>query len=684
MKLLGLFQRGRAVRWAAAAGGGALIVAMTVVGVRGRLAAAVQTRLEEATGHRVLVATAALVPGGVAARNITVFGAPPFEAEPLAHIDRLEVRLGGRRGWFSPAAVRIDGLDLDYLRAGSIDNVANARPRVSGGDAAGAGVRITVASGRLRGTIQLHGGPRVLLRARGLSLDVTPAGERVFRLEGPAAEVAGWMTVSARELTGSSARDGSIVVRADSAALAVPGGGSLAHEVALRGIFAPHRTELTVTREPGQDGPRAGPGLRAALRIDGQGGQLAFDATQIALHPLHAWLDRLGLQVDDTRADLHLLASREAGRPEIRFEVDLRARGFGLQGPAIDRVGWLDLALEAHAAGALVVGARAGTPALVRIERAEIEALGARLIASGWTELGPTPRGSWSVRTPPGAPLDCGPLLAGQPAPVRDALAGLRLAGSLGLLASVTFDAAGWDGLSLELGLDPVCDVLAEPTVLAGLQRTLLAGAAPAGAPVALPLGRYHPDFAPLGSMPAHLIAAFLTAEDGRFFLHQGFDLEMIRRALAHDLEMRAFAKGGSTITQQLAKNLFLPRSRTLARKLEETVLAWRLQKLVPRKRMLELYLNVIELGPQIRGVKQAARAYFGKELAELRPIESAHLAALTPNPRGLARRFRDGRVDDGWMQRLYDLLGMMNRSGRLSRSDLTAARAGKLTLRKI
>ena len=99
---------------------------------------------------------------------------------------------------------------------------------------------------------------------------------------------------------------------------------------------------------------------------------------------------------------------------------------------------------------------------------------------------------------------------------------------------------------------------------------------------------------------------------------------------------------------------------------------------------MLELYLNIIELGPGIRGVKQAARAYFGKDPSALRPIESAHLAALTPNPAGLARRFRDGRVDDGWLQRLYDLLGMMNRSGRLSRSDLATARAGTLTLRKI
>jgi len=89
-------------------------------------------------------------------------------------------------------------------------------------------------------------------------------------------------------------------------------------------------------------------------------------------------------------------------------------------------------------------------------------------------------------------------------------------------------------------------------------------------------------------------------------------------------------------------QNLFLPQSRTLARKLEETVLAWRLQTKLPRKRMLELYLNVIELGPHIRGVKQAARAYFGKELGDLRP-SSRLICRATPNPQGLARRFRDG-----------------------------------------
>jgi monofunctional biosynthetic peptidoglycan transglycosylase len=184
--------------------------------------------------------------------------------------------------------------------------------------------------------------------------------------------------------------------------------------------------------------------------------------------------------------------------------------------------------------------------------------------------------------------------------------------------------------------------------------------------------------------MPKHLPSAFLTSEDSKFFHHHGFDMDMIRHALAQDLENRSFDRGASTITQQLAKNLFLTHRRTLARKLEEAVLTWRLQKLLSKDRVLELYLNVIELGPGIRGVKEAAHIYFGKDVSELTPLESAHLAALAPNPHVLARRFRDGQVDEGWQQRLYDLLGMMKRHGRLSAAELTAAHTSKLVLRDL
>jgi hypothetical protein len=611
----------------------------------------------------------------VVARDVIVFGAPPFEAEPLARIERLEVRLGGPRGFWSPSDLLADGVEVEYLGTGAIDNVG---PRVTGGGGSGGPApRLRVRRGRLRGMIHPGHGPRVYLRARDFSLDVGPEGDRSVALEGVVAEVAGWMTATIPELVVNSEARGAISVHGESASLAVPGGGPLVEELTVAGSWSSGRAELTISREPGAGRPKASPRVRATLRADQQGAQLALDAGDLALRPLHAWFDRLGVLLDGTRADLHLLASLDAGRAEVPFELDVRARGLDLHNPAIDNRTWHDFPLELHATGALEPAARK-----LKLDSGELEAAGLRLAIDGWTELGAVPRGSWRVRTP--APLACGRLLAGVPQPVREALTGMKLAGNLGLAISIGFDAAVWDTLSLDLRIDPLCDVTAEPTALASLLPTLRSGAPPPPGSPPLPLGSYDPDFAPLARMPAHLPAAFLTAEDGRFFLHNGFDLEMIRRALAHDLEMRSFAKGGSTITQQLAKNLFLVQSRTLARKLEETVLAWRLSRLLDKKRMLEIYLNIIELGPGIRGVKQAARAYFGKELSALRPIESAHLAALTPNPAGLARRFRDGRVDDGWLQRLYDLLGMMNRSGRLSRSDLATARAGTLTLRKI
>jgi hypothetical protein len=652
-----------------------LLVGLALLLVRSRLAASVEARIERATGHHATVGSASLHGRTVVARDVVVFGAPPFQSEPLARIDRLEVKLGGPRGFWSPADLLAEGVELEYLGTGAVDNVG----RLPGGNgtAAGPSPRLRVRHGSLRGMIQPKHGPRVFLRARDFSLDVGAEGDRSVALEGLVAEVAGWITATVPELVVTSEARGAVSVHGESASLAVPGGGALVEELTVAGTWAPDRAAFTVTREPGEGRPKASPRVHASLRADSDGLQVSLDAADLALRPLHAWLDRSGLLVDGTRADVHLLTSLEPGGHELPFELDLRARGLDIRNPSIDARPWRDLPVELHARGALDPRSRRA-----KIEAGDLEALGLRLAITGWTELGAVPRGNWTVRTP--APLPCGRILADAPEPVRDALAGMKLAGNLGLSISVGFDAAAWEALSLDLGLNPLCEVAAEPTALSTLLHTLRTGAAPPPGTTSLPLGSYDPDFAPLSKMPAHLPAAFLTAEDGRFFMHQGFDVEMIRRALAHDLEMHSFAKGGSTITQQLAKNLFLQQTRTVARKLEETVLAWRLGTLLEKKRMLEIYLNIIELGPGIRGVKQAARAYFGKELSELKPIESAHLAALTPNPAGLARRFRDGRVDDGWLQRLYDLLGMMNRSGRLSRSDLATARATTLTLRKI
>jgi monofunctional glycosyltransferase len=127
---------------------------------------------------------------------------------------------------------------------------------------------------------------------------------------------------------------------------------------------------------------------------------------------------------------------------------------------------------------------------------------------------------------------------------------------------------------------------------------------------------------------------AVLVAEDDAFWQHEGVDFEQLQESIVKDWARRQFARGGSTITQQLAKNLYLSPSKNPLRKLREWVIARRLEAELKKARILELYLNVIEWGDGVYGVEAAARTYFGKAAAELGPSESALLAAAIVNPR--------------------------------------------------
>jgi monofunctional biosynthetic peptidoglycan transglycosylase len=124
------------------------------------------------------------------------------------------------------------------------------------------------------------------------------------------------------------------------------------------------------------------------------------------------------------------------------------------------------------------------------------------------------------------------------------------------------------------------------------------------------------------------------VAEDVKFLGHAGLDWEAIQESLRRDIRERRFARGGSTITQQLAKNLFLSTSKDPIRKLRELVLARWLEEDLSKRRILELYLNVIEWGDGVYGCEAAALRYYGKRSADLDAQEAAGLAAMIPNPR--------------------------------------------------
>ena len=138
----------------------------------------------------------------------------------------------------------------------------------------------------------------------------------------------------------------------------------------------------------------------------------------------------------------------------------------------------------------------------------------------------------------------------------------------------------------------------------------------------------------PIWSVSRHLIHAVIAAEDQKFFGHEGVDWEAIKKSVETDRARGGFVRGGSTITQQLAKNLFFTTEKSITRKLRELVVARWLEGDLTKKRILELYLNVIEWGDGIYGAQAAARRYYAKPVSDLEAVEAAGLAAMIPNPR--------------------------------------------------
>ena len=168
----------------------------------------------------------------------------------------------------------------------------------------------------------------------------------------------------------------------------------------------------------------------------------------------------------------------------------------------------------------------------------------------------------------------------------------------------------------------------------------------------------------PYAAIAPSLKRAVLVAEDVNFFSHRGFDFAEIEKAMREAIEEGEPPRGASTISQQLAKNLWLSPSRNPYRKLKEAVLTWQLERRLGKRRILELYLNAVEFGPGIFGAEAASRRYFGKAAADLSDAEAAQLAASLPNPAA----WHPGATSRAYQRRVATILRRMNRADFLSR----------------
>ena len=160
----------------------------------------------------------------------------------------------------------------------------------------------------------------------------------------------------------------------------------------------------------------------------------------------------------------------------------------------------------------------------------------------------------------------------------------------------------------------------------------------------------------PLSSVSPYVVKAVIIAEDDKFWSHDGFDFEAMQKALEKDIAKKKFKAGGSTISQQLAKNLYLSRAKNPVRKIKEAILTWRLERQLSKRRIMELYLNVTEWGDGVFGIEAAARKHYGKSAAALTAREAAVLAAVIPNPRGYKT---DGtsRYVENQSERIYQIM---------------------------
>jgi monofunctional biosynthetic peptidoglycan transglycosylase len=172
-------------------------------------------------------------------------------------------------------------------------------------------------------------------------------------------------------------------------------------------------------------------------------------------------------------------------------------------------------------------------------------------------------------------------------------------------------------------------------------------------------VGQRNPHWTPLLQIPPALQWGVIVAEDDTFYEHDGFNFAAMRDALWEDIRQRKFVRGGSTITQQLAKNLYLSREKSLERKLKEAVITCKLERHLSKKRVLELYLNLIELSPGIYGVGAASQHYFHKSPGDLDFFESVLLAAIIPSP----RRYNPLRYPERALERYKTVVGLMYKS---------------------
>ncbi|WP_197041243.1 biosynthetic peptidoglycan transglycosylase [Chondromyces apiculatus] len=236
----------------------------------------------------------------------------------------------------------------------------------------------------------------------------------------------------------------------------------------------------------------------------------------------------------------------------------------------------------------------------------------------------------------------------------------VRLAGSFGLKGKTQFDTSRLErDFNLSWQLTNSCRVTEAPPKLSvdNLQRRFTRQVqGPDGSFTELESGPGSPHWVPYGAISRFMEVAVMTTEDSGFHRHRGFDQEAIKNSIRENLRQGRFVRGASTISMQLAKNLYLARTKTLSRKLQEALLTMYLEQELTKEQLMELYLNVVEFGPMVFGIGDAAQHYFNTTASQLSLGQALYLASILPNPK-VQHFVAGGAVSPGWTNYLRKLM---------------------------
>jgi monofunctional glycosyltransferase len=171
--------------------------------------------------------------------------------------------------------------------------------------------------------------------------------------------------------------------------------------------------------------------------------------------------------------------------------------------------------------------------------------------------------------------------------------------------------------------------------------------------------------------LPKHLVGSLIAAEDASFFFHNGFDWDEIKDSFEKSMDAGRWVRGGSTLTQQLAKNLYLSKEKSLTRKLREFFVAQQIEKKLSKAQIIEKYLNVVEFGKNIYGIQKAASHYFKKPVSSLTPAEGAYLISLLPSPVRYSSTYEAKKDLSAFnKKRVVRILSLLKIQGKISEAD--------------